>query len=44
VLKGGEIGEEVRSMGKVTKETKGVPSSSVNCIVMTFFILHIKIL
>jgi len=30
VLKGGEIGEEVRSMGKVTRETKGIPSSSVN--------------
>ncbi len=30
MLKGGEIGEEVRSVGKVTKETKGVPSSSVN--------------
>jgi hypothetical protein len=25
---GGEIDEEVRSMGKVTKETKGIPSSS----------------
>jgi hypothetical protein len=30
VLKGGEIGEEVRSLGKVTKKTKGIPSSSVN--------------
>ncbi len=30
VLKGGEIGEEVHSVGKVTKETKGIPSSSVN--------------
>jgi len=30
VLKGGEIGEEVRSVGKVTTETKGIPSSSVN--------------
>ncbi len=30
VLKGGEIGEEVRSMGKVTGETNGIPSSSVN--------------
>jgi hypothetical protein len=30
VLKGGEIGEEVRSVGKVTRETKGIPSSSVN--------------
>jgi hypothetical protein len=27
---GGEIGEEVRSVGKVTRETKGIPSSSVN--------------
>jgi hypothetical protein len=24
VLKGGEIGEEVRSMGKVARETKGI--------------------
>jgi len=30
VLKEGEIGEEVHSVGKVTKETKGIPSSSVN--------------
>jgi hypothetical protein len=30
VLRGGEIGEEVHSMGKVTKETKGIPSSNVN--------------
>jgi hypothetical protein len=30
VLKGGEIGEEVHSVGKVIKETKGIPSSSVN--------------
>jgi hypothetical protein len=29
VLKGGEIGEKVHFMGKVTKETKGIPSSSV---------------
>ncbi len=28
-VEGGEIGEEVRSVGKVTKETKGIPSSSV---------------
>jgi hypothetical protein len=28
-VKGGEIGEEVYSLGKVTKETKGIPSSSV---------------
>ncbi len=27
---GGEIGEEVHSVGKVTKETKGIPRSSVN--------------
>jgi hypothetical protein len=26
---GGEIGEEVRSVGKVTRETKGIPNSSV---------------
>ncbi len=26
----GEIGEEVRYVGKVTMETKGIPSSSVN--------------
>jgi hypothetical protein len=26
----GEIGEEVRSVRKVTRETKGIPSSSVN--------------
>jgi len=26
----GEIGEEVHSVGKVTKETKEIPSSSVN--------------
>jgi len=30
VLKGGEIGEEVCSVGKVTREAKGIPSSSVN--------------
>jgi hypothetical protein len=30
VLKGGEIGEKVHSMGKVTRKTKGIPSSSVN--------------
>jgi hypothetical protein len=30
VLKGGEIGEEVCSLGKVTRETKGIQSSSVN--------------
>ncbi len=30
MLKGGEIGEEARFVGKVTKETKGIPSSSVN--------------
>jgi hypothetical protein len=30
VLKGGEIGEEVCSVRKVTRETKGTPSSSVN--------------
>jgi hypothetical protein len=30
VLKEGEIGEEVCSLGKVTKETKGIPSSNVN--------------
>jgi hypothetical protein len=29
-VEGGEIGEEVCSMGKVTRETKGIPSSSVN--------------
>jgi len=29
-VEGGEIGEEVRSMRKVTRETKGIPSSSVN--------------
>ncbi len=29
-VEGGEIGEEVHSMGKVTRETKGIPSSSVN--------------
>jgi hypothetical protein len=29
VLKG-EIGEEVHSVGKVTKDTKGIPSSNVN--------------
>jgi hypothetical protein len=29
-VEGGEIGEEVRFVGKVTKETKGIPSSSVN--------------
>ena len=28
-VEGGEIGEEVRSVGKVTGETKGIPSSSV---------------
>jgi len=28
-VEGGEIGEEVRSMGKVTKETKRIPSFSV---------------
>jgi hypothetical protein len=33
---GGEIGEEVRSMGKVTRETKGIPSSSVNFILFLF--------
>jgi hypothetical protein len=33
---GGEIGEEVRSVGKVTKETKGIPSSSV--ILFYFFV------
>jgi hypothetical protein len=27
---GGEIGEEVHSLGKVTRETKGIPSSSAN--------------
>ncbi len=27
---GGEIGEEVHSVRKVTNETKGIPSSSVN--------------
>ncbi len=27
---GGEIGEEVRSMRKETRETKGIPSSSEN--------------
>jgi len=30
VLKGGGVGEEVCSVGKVTRKTKGVPSSSVN--------------
>jgi len=29
-VEGGEIGEEVRSVRKVTGETKGIPSSSVN--------------
>ncbi len=29
-VEGGEIGEEVHSVGKVTKETKRIPSSSVN--------------
>ncbi len=29
-VEGGEIGEEVRSMGKVTRETKRITSSSVN--------------
>jgi hypothetical protein len=29
-VEGGEIGEEVRSVGKITRETKGIPSSSVN--------------
>ncbi len=29
-VEGGGIGEEVHSVGKVTKETKGIPSSSVN--------------
>jgi hypothetical protein len=30
MLKWGEIGEEVRFVGKVTRETKGIPSFSVN--------------
>ncbi len=29
-VEGGEIGEKVHSMGKVTRKTKGIPSSSVN--------------
>jgi len=29
-VEGGEIGEEVHSVGKVIRETKGIPSSSVN--------------
>jgi hypothetical protein len=29
-VEGGEIGEEVHSMGKVIRETKEIPSSSVN--------------
>jgi hypothetical protein len=33
---GGEIGEEVRSVGKVTRETKGIPSSSVNFFFFLF--------
>jgi len=33
---GGEIGEEVRSVGKVTRETKGIPSSSVNLFIFLF--------
>jgi hypothetical protein len=37
VLKGGaEIGEEVHFVGKVTKETKGIPSSSVNGEIFLF--------
>ncbi len=35
-VEGGEIGEEVRSVGKVTRETKGIPSSSVNLIFFLF--------
>jgi len=30
VLKGGEIGEEVNSVGKITREIKGILSSCVN--------------
>jgi len=30
VLKGGEIGEKVHSVGKVTKEIKGIPNSNVS--------------
>ncbi len=33
---GGEIGEEVRSVGKVTRETKGIPSSSVILFIFLF--------
>jgi hypothetical protein len=29
-VEGGEIGEEVDSVGKVIRETKGIPSFSVN--------------
>jgi hypothetical protein len=29
-VEAGEIGEEVDSVGKVIRETKGIPSSSVN--------------
>jgi hypothetical protein len=29
-VEGGEIGEEVHSMGKVTRETKRIPNSNVN--------------
>ncbi len=29
-VEGGEIGEEVHFVGKVAKEAKGIPSSSVN--------------
>jgi hypothetical protein len=29
-VEGEEIGEEVRSVGKVTKESKGIPNSNVN--------------
>jgi hypothetical protein len=36
VCEGGEIGEEVRSVGKVTRETKGIPSSSVNLFYFLF--------
>ncbi len=35
-VEGGEIGEEVHSVGKITKETKGIPSFNV---IASFYML-----